>query len=152
VPSSLFRTQPVTRRSLREAGVALGVTLEGVDQLLARFARAVDQISGDDRLYEDLLQAARVAQREVQELAPVRTGLLRSAIGAGRGRPELYQRGPSVVVVLNRRRAPHAHLLEYGTRYLRPRPFWRPGLSAVRPMVSVMVLQALEAALQRWAQ
>jgi len=88
--------------------------------------------------------AARFVRDEARALVPVRTGLLRSAIFASQGKPEKWPKGPSVIVGVNAKKAPHGHLIEFGTARAPAHPFLRPAVRAVRPMTARIMAEIVQ--------
>lgn len=86
--------------------------------------------------------ASDMLYKEMQINAPVRTGLLRSAIY------QFYNERKSIdglhlySIGVNMRKAPHWHLLEYGTIRMAAKPF-------IAPTYDAKITLAMEAALKR---
>lgn len=96
------------------------------------------KISGADKLSDALKHAQRMVDvkaciskhgadlnKEMVEKAPVKTGFLRRSIKLSKG-----DNGMSVTVEPTAEYAPY---LEYGTRFMKERPFVKPALEKVRP-------------------
>ncbi|WP_425152892.1 HK97-gp10 family putative phage morphogenesis protein [Candidatus Palauibacter sp.] len=108
---------------------------------LSAVAAAMDALPGlvAERVQGDgLAAAARVVRDEARETAAFtdRTGRLRASIRSGRraevvdtGRGRKRVPGASAVVEV---RAPHAHLIEYGTVRAPAHPFLEPAVIATR--------------------
>lgn len=103
------------------------VSLEGYKDLLKQFEDFADM--PDTREMEKrLIIIARRLRNQIRRRAPktrigsgnlrVRTGNLRRSIQARRFRNKI-KGSPAVYVRSNRKIAPHAHLVEYGTRFFR---------------------------------
>jgi len=106
-------------------------------QKLEALGAAVD----GKRIIDALMVAAMTVRNEIRSRAPYdpkrKQGThLRDAIFAGRGQPEKDPKGPSVLFGVNYKRAPHAHLLEYGTVKMSAKPYFRPGVTASRDAVA----------------
>lgn len=72
-----------------------------------------------------LSKGMRVVRDEAKRRVPVKTGLLKSAIKARIGK----RRGKyvaSAFAAVDYKKAPHAYLVEYGTRHSRAKPYFRP--------------------------
>ena len=96
------------------------------------------KISGADKLSDALKHAQRMVDvkacvskhgadlnKVMVEKAPVKTGFLRRSIKLSKGND-----GMSVTVEPTAEYAPY---LEYGTRFMRERPFVKPALEKVKP-------------------
>ena len=96
------------------------------------------KISGADKLSEALRHAQKMTEVKacvskhgadlntiMVEKAPVKTGFLRRSIKISKG-----DNGMSVTVEPTAEYAPY---LEYGTRFMRERPFVKPALERVKP-------------------
>jgi len=111
------------------------VQIEGLLELQERVADILDRTTGKaiKRVY---MGAALVLRDEARDLAPELKkpkkgrvpGLLKSAIRAAYGDPTK----PNVLVFVDYRIAPHAHLVEFGTVKMQAQPYMRPALAAAR--------------------
>jgi hypothetical protein len=81
---------------------------------------------------------ARMLRDRMQMTAPVRTGMLRRSIYAG------VSGGPGKRSLWLDVNAPYAMFLEFGTRYMTPRPFIRPAIVAIQ---QIFHLQAVSLSL-----
>ena len=131
------------RRSPRKAvtGTRLGnvardvFKLEGVDEVKENIANILDRTTGE-KIKKVYMRAAMIAVREARSLVPVRTGKLRDAIFADYGDPAK----PNVLVGVNYKKAPHAHLVEFGTVKTSAHPYFRPAITATRgPMAATII-------------
>lgn len=94
------------------------------------------------------MRAAQQLVREAYDLAPYdphrdprkRGTHLRDAIFAAYGKAS----EPNVIVGVNSKKAPHGHLLEFGTVNMKARPFMRPALAAARPLMLKTVQEGAE--------
>lgn len=97
------------------------IEIEGIADLLADLKRIADGLYADDAQGIYTAAAGEIA-RDARRRAPVRTGLLRSAIrakSASKRARNLYKSPAAYAIVGVRRgrvRAPHAHLVEFGSR------------------------------------
>lgn len=93
--------------------------------------------------------AARVLYEEARTRCPVKTGLLKSAIyrvhSVSESRPgrDVYH------VSWNASKAPHGHLIEFGTSRMAARPFLRPAYEAVKDAAISAGVDAMARALQK---
>ena len=120
----------------RDARKALQI--EGIDEILENVSTVVRALGGGERktgfseakkVYVDA--AAKLAV-DIRGRAPVRTGLLRSAVFSGPGDPNKS----NALVGVGYGKAPHAHLVEYGTGKMSARPFVRPAVIAMGPALA----------------
>lgn len=136
----------LTPGSKKGASQALGISLEGVEEILSRvsklsfrdaaFARGVKEVSR---------AAADVVAKEARDLVPVRSGTLKSGIFSAFGDPKK----PDALAGVNYRKAPHAHLVEYGTSRTKAQPYMRPAIAATRGSVAVMVIDGFRRLLDK---
>jgi len=79
-----------------------------------------------------LLAAARKVQKRIKEKAPRGpTGNLKKATYA-KALPETLTRPSVAFAGIRARKAPHAHLLEFGTVKMPPHPFIRPAWDSIK--------------------
>lgn len=118
---------------------------EGFPQLLENLAVIRSFVDDDDVI--DLLmdEGAQPLRDEARRNAPYdpkrKKGVhLRDAIFASEGDVNRDPRGPTVLAGVNtnwrKGGAPHAHLIERGTFKMRSRPFWRPSVVKLRPVIA----------------
>lgn len=149
--------------------------IEGIPELTRHLDRYLTRLDRDPATLlflkrEAFMKGALMVRDEVRDLAPVGpTGNLKKGVFAAYGDP----RKPNVLVGVNYRISPHAHLVEYGTsgarspkkaRLLRftidgrvvftrsvapmPRqPYFRPGVTAARPLAARVIAEGLRKAL-----
>lgn len=105
-----------------------GLKVEGIDAAVSAL-RLVGDALAPQRIQECLLVGAQLIQARARELAPSGSGVnrkgeahthLKDAIFASKGR--LDPAAPSVLAGVSVKRAPHAHLVEYG------HVLWRGGV------------------------
>lgn len=133
----------MARRILTAKGKA--VRLEGIPELAANVNKLLATVGGSkgravgQEVKHVLMGGALVVRDEARDLVPVRTGKLKSAIFADYGDPKK----PDVLVGVNYRIAPHAHLVEYGARggQMPPQPYMRPAITATRSKVANIVAE-----------
>ena len=145
--------------------------IEGLPELQAKIAKILDRTTGKD-LKRVWMNAALVLRDEARDMAPVLkkphkghvAGLLRSAIFAAYGDPAK----PNVLVGVNYRIAPYAHLVEFGgkegkgprmtgdikgrktgnrvqsTGYMPAQPFMRPALTATRSKCVAIIAEGYQ--------
>ncbi len=91
------------------------IRILGVERVVSRLDRIKNRINAF--VDSSVSEAGELCWRRARELAPVRTGRLRDSIRISRAR-----RGEAIVEAT----APYAGYVEYGTRYMKPRPYMRP--------------------------
>lgn len=104
--------------------------LKELDEALRELPKA----TGKNVLKRALTTAAAPVEAEAKRLVPVKSGKLRDSISIG---PRLSKRqrglntpGSPVEIFVGASALPHAHLQEFGTVKMRPRPFLRPAWDA----------------------
>lgn len=109
-------------------------------QLGGKFEAAIDQYGkavARDVIYSGAATAAAVMRDEVRAnvagdrdgMPGVVTGNLRDSIYMARDDESSSDERATYVVSWNKSRAPHGHLLEFGTSRMAARPFVRPALA-----------------------
>ena len=139
----------ITKGSKKGAGQALGISIEGIDEIIAR---ATDLSSKNQAFARDVkelsIAAATMVRDEARDLVPVRTGLLKSAIFAAGGDP-----GKSDALAgVNQRKAPHAYLVEHGTSKMKARPYMRPAVTYSRSGVTAVVIDGFRRLLDKYTK
>ena len=127
----------------------LGGDLEAA---LDRFGKTV----GRDVIYSGAATAAAVVRDEVRAnvagdragMPGVVTGNLRDSIYMARDDESSNDERATYVVSWNKRKAPHGHLLEFGTSRMAARPFVRPALAKLPEAIK----QGLQRMRERAAQ
>lgn len=112
------------RRNSVNAVARKALALKGLDDLNQQLAKMVDEATGKE-LKDALMSGAIPLRDEAKRIAPMKTGRLRSAIFADRG----DENRPSVLVGVNYKIAPHAHVVEFGhagPSPAPPKPYMRP--------------------------
>lgn len=102
-------------------------SLQGSKKLEKKFGNLIDVI--DEREMEkELLKPARKLKNIIKTAAPRGpTGNLARGVVAKKFRYKI-KGSPAVFVAMDYRIAPHFHLVEFGTRYMPARPFFRPSV------------------------
>lgn len=111
--------------------------LEGLVAQLNFLGSAVEE----QEIYKALFDAGNLVRNEVRSRVPYdprrKKGThLRDAIFVSEGDPSKWDGGPNILVGVSAKRAPHRHLVEYGTSKMAARPYWRPGTRAAREGVA----------------
>lgn len=120
------------------------VTIEGIPDLQRNIDRLLAEMGGKDGrtagegVKRVLMGGALIIRDECRDLAPVKTGKLRSAIFAAYGK----RGSPDVLIGVNTRIAvgksgsgykTYAGVIEFGNATHQPQPYMRPGITAARP-------------------
>ena len=133
------------RRALRKA-----TRIEGLDDLQKDLVK-LGSIAGKP-IIPVLVEAGQVVKKGVESRVKVRTGLLKSAVFLDASDPFHDPKGPSVLVGVNHRRAPHAFIIEFGSHKQQPQPYFRPGVQASRGPVQRVLVDGLNEALRKIAR
>jgi HK97 gp10 family phage protein len=121
----------------------LEISVKNFDELMRGITR-VSKVANTPEAKRIYLRAAAVLVREAKRLAPYDPGRkkgthLRDAIFLGPGDPQR----PDVLAGVNRKKAPHAHLVEFGTVKWRGKPYWRPALAATKEQIQKIIAEGL---------
>jgi len=114
--------------------IEISCQIEGVNeftQAIQRFDHAMQR-----RVQQQLASWAEEAKNLARQLVPVKTGHLRSTIYA-RVREWIAEVGAE---------ATYACWVEFGTRYMRARPYLYPAIQKHLPMLEQIICDALDAA------
>lgn len=116
--------------------MALTVTFEvsGVEELAEKLSQLDNALFR--RVHEQLLRWAFILRETARGYAPVRTGYLRSSI---------YATVHDWVVQVGAK-ASYAIFVEFGTRYMRAKPYLTPALQQCLPELERMIIEAIEQA------
>ncbi len=122
----------------------LSIKIDGIKELQDKI-RAAQRFAESRKFKSALMEAARPLFEDMRRRAPYnpkrKRGIhLREAIFLGPGDPDY----PDVLVGVNQRKAPHARLLEYGTRRMAPRPYFRPAVEANRFSTIARISEAID--------
>lgn len=113
------RSTTLSKRALR---------FEGADDLIAKLDEIATAVSGQE-IKEGLMRRVGIPLRDrARAMAPVKTGELRRAIYAAYG----DENKPTILVGVNYKIAPHAHLVEFGhagPHPAPPHPYMRPAIA-----------------------
>ncbi len=113
------RASTLSRRALK---------FEGVDELIEALDKVASAVSGQE-VKEGLMKRVGIPLRDkARAMAPVKTGELRRAIYAAYG----DENKPTILVGVNYKIAPHAHLVEFGhagPHPAPPHPYMRPAIA-----------------------
>jgi len=137
------------------------VRIEGVDKLVRRFKKLERAYGMRGELLEGaLLGASKIVRRRVQANAPLGpTGNLRRSVVAKKFNYQLNNK-PAAFCAIDRRIAPHAHLVEYGTAerhwksgkstgHMPAKPFFKPGVEQSTPHVRMYLKSQIQELLKR---
>lgn len=130
------RIRTVARRAFRFEG--MDELMEKLDEMTARVTGQGDGIRtarlGDDIKDVLMVPANRLAEKARQYAPEGETGNLKDGIFASKGDPNQ----PSVLVGVNMKLAPHAHLVEFGhagPAPAPPHPFMRPAVETTKGQI-----------------
>lgn len=114
--------------------VEITCNLEGVEE----FKKAVEKLDSamQRQIHEQLAKWAANVKDAAKQLAPVRTGYLRSSLYA-----EIQGWTAKIGA-----EASYAGFVEFGTRYMQARPYIYPALQRHLPQLEQIILEALDAA------
>ncbi len=114
--------------------VEVTCNLEGVEE----FEKAVEKLDSamQRQIREQLAKWAANVKDAAKQLAPVRTGYLRSSLYA-----EIQGWTAKIGA-----EASYAGFVEFGTRYMQARPYIYPALQRHLPQLEQIILEALDAA------
>lgn len=136
----------------------MNIKLEGKGELQQTILQLAKSVQAD-KVEPILMDAAKMVKNEIKTRVPVKTGALKKAITAKKmKRRDLYKPAPAIAAI-DRKKAPHAHLVEYGSpgRYAKrgknkgryfgampARPFLRPAWDASRDRALNQIKDGLE--------
>lgn len=114
--------------------VEITCNLKGVEE----FKKAVEKLDSamQRQIHEQLAKWAANVKDAAKQLAPVRTGYLRSSLYA-----EIQGWTAKIGA-----EASYAGFVEFGTRYMQARPYIYPALQRHLPQLEQIILEALDAA------
>lgn len=121
----------------RDAATAF--RFEGMAEVLRNVSNVIDKTTGQKvkRVYMDAGLRLRDAAKAN---APVKSGRLRKSVFAAYGDPAKA----NVLVGVNYKIAPHAHLVEYGTVNAPPHPFLRPAITQTKSEIRDIISSGLK--------
>ncbi len=122
------------------------IEVRGLDEAIAKCKSLTSAMEAKD-VEKVLVKGMRTVRDEAKRRVPVRTGLLKSAIKAKIGkRKGKYVAGAFSAVDF--KRAPHAYLVEYGTRHSRAKPYFRPAWDTKQDEVRKQIEDDLRALIE----
>lgn len=89
-----------------------------------------------------LLEGARIIRDDAKKRVRKKTGTLRKAIRAKAFRNS-HKTTPGAFAAVDRKKAPHGHLVEFGTVNAPPHPYMRPAAVATKGQVTTVVKKGL---------
>jgi HK97 gp10 family phage protein len=135
---------------------AVSFKWEGVPQMQKLFNEFAVQLGPDgmgearEQIKDVLMKPALVLRDEARDLAPEgKTGKLKASIRVTKGPPD--KRGVLVYVDRSKDGAPYARYVEKGTSQMPAKPFFRPAIQAVRPLVANMIAEDLKPVIEGMA-
>jgi len=124
--------------------------VRGQKELLKELEQLAGKVKGEE-IVSMLMDAGGAIADEARVRVPVRTGLLKSAIFVGRGDPFKDERGPSILVGVSSKRAPHYRLVELGTKYMPANPFFRNSVAAKKGAVGERIAAGVKALIAKYS-
>ncbi len=127
------------------------IGLEGQEELIKKLRDMGEAVRGKqiERLF---LRAGKKMRNTIRELTPVGpTGNLQRSIVA-RTMSKRGRKAAPAMVAVDFKIGPHAHLLEFGTVKMSPRPFFRPGVIATQDAVGKMIAKGFVRILEKIAK
>jgi HK97 gp10 family phage protein len=122
--------------------------LEGLTELSAQLKDLAKSCNPDD-VEAIVVKGAKVMAAAVKAKAPEGpTGRLKRSIKVKKMRPHGMNPAP-VIVAVDRKIAPHAHLVEFGTSKAPPHEFFRPALDETEGPVTQQIIQELGALVEK---
>lgn len=128
-------------------GKGFVVEVEGLDEAVRRVRSLTSSLEAKE-VEQVLVKGMRVVRDEAKQRVPVRTGLLKSAIKARIGK----RRGKFVAGAFSAvdfKKAPHAYLVEYGTRHSPAKPYFRPAWDTKKEAVKKQIEEDLRELLEK---
>ena len=125
---------------------AMWIQVDGLDEAVRRVQSITSSLEARE-VEKVLSKGMRVVRDEAKRRVPVRTGLLKSAIKARIGK----RRGRFVAnafAAVDYKKAPHAYLVEYGTRHSRAKPYFRPAWDTKQAQVKKQIEEDLRKLLE----
>lgn len=122
----------------------LSFKLEG----MSRLSSQLDKVAGSlnfSALHKSYLRKAQIIADDAKGRAPMRTGQLKSSIHA----KELEH---VVIAAVDRKKAPHAGLVEFGTSRTAAHPYFRPAVEAHSDEIAKGIKKDLKQAVERAAK
>ncbi len=112
----------------------MAIKIQGLEKLEASVEKLI-KATGKEATGKVLLEQAEIVRDKIKEKAPQGpTGnLKRSPIA--KLMPEKDQYPAIAIAGIDRKIAPHAHLLEFGTVKMAPHPFFRPAVDETKGQV-----------------
>jgi HK97 gp10 family phage protein len=101
----------------------------------ARLDKYADRVKGEV-LIAGAAAAAKVFYDEVKARAPVNAGTLRDSIYRVFAKDSSTDARKNYEIGWNRKKAPHGHLVEFGTVKMAARPFLRPALAMAQAAIA----------------
>ncbi len=128
-----------------------GVQIEGEEELIRKLRKLGDAVKGSqpERLFLRAAKSIRDAAREAAPEGP--TGNLKKSIVA-RVLSRKGRKSAPAMVGINFRLAPHAHLLEFGTVKMSPRPFFRKSVIAMQERVNQIIAKGFKRIIDKQAK
>ena len=119
-----------------------GVKLEGVPELEGKLQKIANNLHGE-KVSREFMPIAEMVRDHIKSGIPRGTsGNLARSVVAKALDPRKFV--AVVIAAIDRKIAPHAHLLEFGTSRMSAQPFFRPGWDSIKGRVEDMVKKKLK--------
>jgi len=127
----------------------LDMRIEGTKEITAN----LDRLDKDmvEKVKQSLTDSAKTIADRARDNAPKKSGLLKSAI---KYKPAKSPKFPYVALaVVDRKKAPHAHLVEYGARggAMPAHPYLRPAFDHLKREIEGKIKSVVESVVRRHA-
>jgi HK97 gp10 family phage protein len=103
-----------------------------LDGALDKFAQNVQE----KVLFSGVAAMAKVVYDEAQNKVPVKTGLLKSSIYRVYSKDRSTDQKKTYQISWNKKKAPHGHLVEFGTSRAAAHPFIRPAFDHIQEAIA----------------
>lgn len=116
---------------------AMWIEVKGLDEAVRKVRSLTSSLEARE-VEKILSKGMRVVRDEAKQRVPVKSGKLKSAIKARIGK----RRGKFVAGAFSAvdfKKAPHAYLVEYGTRHSRAKPYFRPAWDTKKDQVKKQI-------------
>ncbi len=123
---------------------SISVQMKGTQAVIKRMSAVAKSMGVQEIDLENLLHSAtKVIARQAKANAPLGpTGNLKRGI-VGKKYKTKRRHEPAAFTGIDYRISPHAHLVEYGTKYMSARPFFKPAVEATKGQVERMIKQGI---------
>lgn len=123
---------------------SISIQLKGTQAVIKRMSAVAKSMGVQDIDLENLIhEAAKVIAKQAKANAPQGpTGNLKRAVIAKKYRTK-RRHEPAAFAGMDYRIAPHARLIEFGTKFMSARPYFKPAVEATKGQVERMIKQGM---------